>query len=405
MTTEPLKLRPIHPFPARMAPSIALDELPVAGKRPLRVLDPMSGSGTTLVIARARGHEALGFDTDPLALTIGKTWCADIDGDAVRGAALRAFEEASCRWRFIAQRDAYPANGDEETRQFARYWFDLTNRRQLRALAQAIAHQRGEAIRSALWCGFSKLIIAKARGASWAMDLSHSRPHKVLDRPPFRPIPNFAKAVEGVIEHSPFSVAEGKLPKATVRRGDARKLPLEDSSIDVVITSPPYLNAIDYIRCNKFSLIWMGHRIGALRELRSSNIGSEVSAGADVKAKKIAGVLKAMGKVDELGPKIQGMLARYVTDMDLVLGEIARVLTPKGRAILVIGDCTMRGVFVSNSKGLLKLAEAHGLKRCGIRARPLPDNRRYLPPPSHDRSGKRLQSRMREEIVVTLCAA
>jgi len=96
------------------------------------------------------------------------------------------------------------------------------------------------------------------------------------------------------------------------------------------------------------------------------------------------------------------MLARYINDMDLVIGEIARVLVPAGRAILVIGDCTMRGVFVSNSKGFIKLAEEHGLEHRGIKARPLPDNRRYLPPPSSDRSGKRLQSRMREEIVLTL---
>ena len=70
--TEALKIsqiHPIHPFPARMAPSIVWNNLPDSGKF-LRVLDPMAGSGTSLVIAKARGYQAVGCDTDPLAVLI-----------------------------------------------------------------------------------------------------------------------------------------------------------------------------------------------------------------------------------------------------------------------------------------------------------------------------------------------
>ena len=51
----------VHPFPARMAPELALrhfDHL----KRGSVVLDPMVGSGTTLRYAADRGHCGLGFD-------------------------------------------------------------------------------------------------------------------------------------------------------------------------------------------------------------------------------------------------------------------------------------------------------------------------------------------------------
>jgi hypothetical protein len=30
--------------------------------------------------------------------------------------------------------------------------------------------------------------------------------------------------------------------------------------VDFVITSPPYLNAIDYVRCSKFTLVWMADK-------------------------------------------------------------------------------------------------------------------------------------------------
>jgi tRNA G10 N-methylase Trm11 len=46
-----------------MAPGIALSALSSAEK-PLRVLDPMMGSGTVLAMARAHGHYATGVDVD-----------------------------------------------------------------------------------------------------------------------------------------------------------------------------------------------------------------------------------------------------------------------------------------------------------------------------------------------------
>ena len=202
---DSVKFRPVHPFPARMAPSIALDELPVAKSKPLLVLDPMAGSGTTLLAARSRGHQAYGFDTDPLALLIAEVWCADINRGTLLSYAQDVHAKARARFQTIPQGEAYPQGADEETKSFVRYWFDVTNRRQLRALAESIKEVQNGSIRKVLWCAFSRLIIAKARGASWAMDLSHSRPHKVTDKPVFRPLAEFQNAVMRVLDNAPFT--------------------------------------------------------------------------------------------------------------------------------------------------------------------------------------------------------
>jgi ribosomal protein L11 methylase PrmA len=85
-----------------MAPVIALESLKEHKGRPLRVLDPMSGSGTSLVVARALGHTAIGLDTDPLAELIAKAWCTDVDeervlakADDVLGRSLSRLKELS----------------------------------------------------------------------------------------------------------------------------------------------------------------------------------------------------------------------------------------------------------------------------------------------------------------------
>ena len=86
--------RPIHPFPARMAGSIPWEVLEATSRKQIRVLDPMVGSGTTAVVARALGHQAVGFDTDPLAVLIAQVWCDDVDGEAVRRSAERILKRA-----------------------------------------------------------------------------------------------------------------------------------------------------------------------------------------------------------------------------------------------------------------------------------------------------------------------
>jgi len=365
----------------------------------LRILDPMAGSGTTIVASRLAGHEAVGFDTDPLALLITRAWSSDVNPERLRKLARRVLADATASCRSIPVRNAYPAKADDETRAFVRFWFDLTNRRQLAALSAAIAEVESSADRTLMWCAFSRLIITKQAGASLAMDVSHSRPHRVFSTAPIKALDRFLSAIEAVLRGSTFPAA-AKLPRATIRKADARKMPVGDETFDLVITSPPYLNAIDYLRGHKFSLIWMGHQLEDIRKLRGRNVGAESSTAVVVTDDKfVDDILTRMG-AGSLAGRTKATLARYVRDMDRVLSETTRVLRPNGEAIFVIGDSTLAGTFVRNSRALAILGKRNGLQLQSTRRRPLAENRRYLPPPGLNASGPQLRSRMREEVVL-----
>jgi DNA modification methylase len=389
-------LRPIHPFPARMAPSIVQKHL--QSRKHLRVLDPMAGSGTTVVAARLSGHRAVGFDTDPLALTIAKAWTTDVNPQRIRNRALEVLATARKNYPKISQADAYPPTSDTETRKFIRYWFDPTNRRQLLALSQAITKTPRRDEKVLLWSVFSRLIVTKDAGASLARDVSHSRPHRAYTVGPIRPLDRFMDALNAVLRGSHF-LSGNKLPEAEINKADARKLPLKSESIDLVITSPPYLNAIDYLRGHKLTLVWMGHSIVELRKLRASNIGAEGLRSA-VNDFNVEFALKAMGEVAQLSQRSNRMITQYLRDMNAVLAEISRVLKPEGEAVVVVGNSTIRGVFLRNSGALTQLAKANGLVLHSTRKRPILENRRYLPPPGREDSGKSLRSRMREEVIL-----
>lgn len=395
-------IKPVHPFPARMAPELIWDELPDHSPLRLRVLDPMAGSGTTLVTAKLRGHVAIGYDRDPLAVLIARSWLTNVSRQKVQGKAADVLARARLTARNMSLTDAYPRHADVETKKFVRYWFDNTNRIQLAALSSVISRLHDPSLRDLMWCAFSRLIITKKMGASLAMDVSHSRPHLSYDKAPIQAFDHFERSVQRIIKAAPFSKDQVGNPKASMNFADARKLPIGDNSVDMVITSPPYLNAIDYIRGHKFSLIWMGHSIGKLRAVRATNIGTEV-VGKHLEDDACTDrIMNLMCPVNELSKQNAGMLRRYVRDMKAVLSETMRVLRNGGKAIIVVGNCNIRNTFVQNSKCITGLAVELGMVVSKTRSRPLPENRRYLPPPESSGAGKALKKRMREEVILTL---
>jgi len=395
---EALGREPVHPFPARMAPGIALDILSEPSK-PVRVLDPMMGSGTVIALARSQGHRATGFDIDPLAVLISKVWSKAIDPAMVQDKAAEVLERARSLFLSLSTRDAYPTHADQETRRFTAYWFDDYARRQLAFLSTAISRVHDDATRDVLWCSFSRLIIAKQAGASLAMDLAHSRPHKSYDRAPAKPLSTFATAVARVIENCVHTTTNPRGPEPRFDEGDARCMSLSDGSVDLVLTSPPYLNAIDYLRCSKFSLIWMGHKIGELRRIRARSVGTEVGSGAPQDDPTIREIIRDMRLRPKLTCVDEAILARYIDDARLLMRETARVLSPGGKAVYVVGENTIRGTYVRNSVVISAAAELCGLKQFARHTRKLPANRRYLPPPMR-RGSAELNARMRREVVL-----
>lgn len=394
-------IKTIHPFPARMAPELVWEELPSCSKS-LRVLDPMAGSGTTLVTAKLRGHQAIGFDRDPLAVLIARAWLSEIAPGDTEAKALEVVSRARSRARKMALSEAYPRGADEETKSFVRYWFDHTNRIHLTALSESISRLHDPSLQNVMWCAFSRLIITKSLGASLAMDTAHSRPHRSYDKAPLKALDHFTRSVRHITRSAPFSGSTITETRTSIDLADARHLPIEDCSIDVVITSPPYLNAIDYIRGHKFSLVWMGHSIDELRKLRSTNVGTENGSRDRTRDDATEEIVRLMCSNKDVEHRQAGMLRQYVRDMRMVLSETERVLRRKGKAVFVVGNCNLQDVFVENSKCIEGLAKEVGLALTKKRSRPLPDNRRYLPPPESSNAGKALKKRMREEVIITL---
>jgi hypothetical protein len=383
-----------------MAPDLALAKLAKL-QSPGIVLDPMSGSGTVLRQASLLGHQALGFDMDPLAVLMSSVWTTPINAPAVARMKERIFGQIDALHPDDAQLPWI--DSDPETASFVDFWFAKQQQLDLRKAAyvlraiEADAGNEDIAVLNMAKLALSRLIITKDRGASLARDVSHSRPHKVAEANDFDVRSTFEKSIDAINSRLEQSPPEGS---AKVKLGDARSmLELADGSVDGVLTSPPYLNAIDYMRGHKLSLVWLGYGLGELRGIRSDSIGSERRASHHLKSPAHLSARAAMGQIDALPARFGNMIDRYVNDIVLMVGEVARVLRSGAQATFVMGDSCLRGVFILNSQAVASAGKSSGLDLVSESVRPLPNQNRYLPMTS-----AQLSKRMRTETILTFQA-
>jgi len=388
----------VHPFPARMAPELALKSL--EGLKPDSVIvDPMMGSGTVLRHAASLGHRAFGYDMDPLAVLMSRVSVTKVDDEEIASLAATTIELAL---NLKADDIALPwIDEDPETERFISYWFGETQRVALRRISFALQaiDTANQPAADVLRVALSRIIVTKEQMASLARDTSHSRPHKVAETSDYDVLAGFERSVSMVRKRL---LATPPMAGAEVSLGDARNLSnVQDSSVDMVLTSPPYLNAIDYMRGHRLSLVWLGHRFSELRSVRSTSIGAERRSDDSQQADWVEALMEATGAVHELPPRYRHMIERYVRDLRAMMTEVSRILKSNGRATFVMGNSCLKGVFVRNSAALSAAAQQCGLSLVGEYERPLPERSRYLPMTAKGALG----ARMRTETILTFAHA
>jgi len=283
----------IYPYKGKFHPQMIRALFNIIGlKEGDTVLDPFVGSGTTAVESQLMGINCVGIDVSPLCVLQSK----------VKTESIYIFSEI-LEWK------------DKILKKVGINLFNAYNS----ALDSAIESIPDEKVRN--FYLMAKLV-AISDNARRKRDFTAS----------------FRKNLELMI----LSVKDYvdvvkelnlKLGKVDIRIGDARNLPLEDNSIDGIITSPPYSIALDYVSNDAHALKALGYNLSDLRE-------------------SFIGVRGNGGKRIEL----------YNEDMKRSLEEMYRVLKPDKYAAIIVGNATYQGKEIKTVEFIIEYAEKVGFK-------------------------------------------
>lgn len=419
------RIHNFHSFPAKFPPGIPakmIEDLTNPGDV---VLDPMCGSGTTLVEAVIANRVAVGFDIDPLAILLSTVKTTKYNAsDLLEALDIIIYNASKASTENLNQiSDNLEKRWDTQTREFVNYWFTPQTQIELCSLILEIEKLQEPQIKNFFKLVFSSIIITKSGGVSLALDLAHTRPHKAkgysqkqsrifnysfvqesIEKPylskVIKPAINEFKkrALVNIQSTEDFPV---QYEKSEILMGDARSLKINDNSVNLIVTSPPYAsNAIDYIRAHKFSLVWLGYSISALSATRREYIGAEALSsfqGEEIVSPTAKEVIEEISEIDK---KKASDISKYYQESEVLISEMHRVLKQGGNAVYVVGTSKIKGIDIQIANCLGEIGESVGFQVPKITLRKINRDKRMLPVSKIANSESQIEQRMLEEFVI-----
>jgi SAM-dependent methyltransferase len=354
------------------------------------VLDPFSGSGTTAVEVRRAGHRALGAEILPPAVLAARVKTRfELAPDRLHRSAERFFLRASTR----------PPGPPPFLRETRRHFAPrvLTALTRLRDALPDDSTDAGRAVRVAF--GRTLIPVSRLRRSPC---LGYGGPEPETPPDPFEQMRGALREMEEDLRTLHAERARWG-PDASIWEGDARSLPFRRATVDLAVTSPPYVNGMDYVMNYKLDLAWLGYArsyrdLIALRTamVACDNLPRGATAGylAPDRAPDpwLPEILRGIrANVARKGTyrrdDVHGIVLRYFADLLPVLRRVHTTLVPGGRFVLVVGDSLLAGTYVPGDLLLARMGASVGFRIASVEvARPR-------------RSGQRRSFELRESII------
>jgi hypothetical protein len=372
VTREPaLKIYSLGFQPAKSIPEIPRWFLhKYASKQSYTVLEPFAGSGTTLIESIKYGSSIYWLDYQPFSRLICQVKTTQFELSEIKEYILKIIKN-SLRQNF-APETVYFSNKD--------FWFQKPVQEALEILREQIRYSK-KSVQPVLWLAFAATVRKSSNmndGMILAARRSHIKEKPILTRENvFQYFHTYAmKAYEAISEWQYYL----NNPKVEIR-----ELPLYDSRTiegnwycDAVITSPPYINAMDYVWASKFELHWLGlvENDNKRLNLYSKEIGTERIPSSEYKELGKLGSQRMDKIIEDIyfarkyqASKGQNQLRarvvyKYFYDMKNHFSSCFSILKKGGYYCFTIGDTsTICGVDIPVASLLTKLACEVGFRK------------------------------------------
>jgi DNA modification methylase len=397
-----------YPYYAGFSPVFARSFFESLGLSPgSKVLDPWNGSGTTIEAAACAGHDAQGFDINPVMIVIARArMLSDSSRQSLNPLSVTILQMA------LEAKAPYLERCDP-----LELWLVPESagafRRLETAIQQLLVNSEGHcffnsqatvAQLSDLAAFFYVALFRTARSLLQRFFTSNPTWVKKPSAPENREQPTLETVLDAFSREvqSMASVLQPEWTRSaggqyTLAIASSEKLPIDDGSVHAILSSPPYCTRIDYAIATSVELAVLGiDATNGLTELRRAMIGSAMVPLEAPQALQDWGetCLTFLDRVANHRSKASATyyLKNHLQYFDGVfrsLAEIARVLVKNGTCALVVQDSHYKDVHNDLQQIFIEMGEANNLQigrqvdfqNTRSMARRHPHARKYLPHP------------------------
>ena len=376
----------LHRFPGKFIPNIPRyilrSILPnVEGRI---IFDPFCGSGTVLVEAALEGIPFIGMDVDPLSVLISTAKLQPLSEIELR--ILERF------WKHHNYRQEHPES--IPTVPNLSHWFRSNAVAELSSI-KARCSELPPRLKLFSLIVFSSIIrrVSKADDQTQKTYVSHTLPKN----PPVPSIlfPIFLnRAIQGMREYATLLPRD---PSGDVFHGDAR-VDISKFQFHDIVTSPPYIDSIDYIYNQMLEYFWLLPELGmnshtdislSRKKPMGFNIRPDVEPNSSL-ALSLGGRVEEFeslcSRIGQRNPKEELMVRSFFLDYSTHLEVVRRVQTEAGFYVCVVGNSYIRGITVPTADFLVSIHKAFGY--CLVDKLDYEIRRHYMKFPRRSNSGK-----------------
>jgi excisionase family DNA binding protein len=344
------------------------------------VMDPFAGVGTTLVTAYLRGHSVAGFEINPYAakacelkLSVDRLAAQELEsgiGEFRRAVCARVAAgeapQSTPPKGFISRR---PFFSPQVERKVLLAWDHISG------IADADLRRCFEVALAAELVSFSNYSYEPSLGTRIGAGKREVADAPVVDMIA-RKLAQMAHDVRAVQRAAP------RWGQKRLFRGNLfeQETGLPAGSVDLVVTSPPYVNNYHYVRNTRPQLYWLGltQSPDDLRAIEHGSFGKfwqTVRAGERVELEvplpELQGQIEALrGRNAEKGTYggngWANYAATYLNDSLRLAQVLARVMKPGAAAVVVLGNSILQGIEFRTDALFGRICELCGLRLAGI---------------------------------------
>lgn len=372
--------------------------------RPGTLLDPFSGAGAALFAASDMGWQTKGIEVLPVGInaTKARLVAREVDHYELRRAIheisgvnfLDFYDPQYALKHITITNGAFPAQEEQQLVGYIGYCYRMIADENVRML-----------LLYAAFCVLEAISYTRKDGQylRWDVRSGRSQGKKIFNK---GYIPSFREAISEKLHQMAFDLEVNPCQRSLFSDEDVAIftatppdlyegsclaiLPtMPDQSIDVVLTSPPYVNRYDYTRTYALELVYLGCSEERVKQLRQTMLSCTVEN--KEKKSELAALYAALGKeetftlVDQTfqqqealqevlglleGYREQGqlnnanivkMVRNYFYEISFVIYEMIRVLKPGGTIVMVNDNVRYAGEEVPVDLILSDIAESFGM--------------------------------------------